>query len=408
MIRKRGRKGFCSAEFMIDGYTYQFTFNGKKGMPLITSKTEAREYEDDLRRQVVSGLSLKDPDLKNFAKFFNAIYMDYSRKHKVPLSTEFDEYYGKFLVEEFGRNTLSQISPRMIENYLFKMLETKTQYDRPYSPVTVRRHYNMLNQIFNMAIRERITNDNPCRLVSRTVLKKLPTWQNRERWLNKYAPDEEDRLFAAFNEYGDHLSAFCRIVLNTGIRPPKEVLSIKKEHVNLLDEARYCKVEKTDVLIPPRAVLVARGKDGRPRILPLNSVTQEVFSNLVADCVTSDWLFTNREGEPMKAVKKGFTSACRRAGIVDLRPYDLRHTFATRLLERGIHHYVISALLGHSSPLAGASYGSRMTPGYAHVSWETMVRAVEVLEQPVSSDQNVFSLDSGKIPADKLEGRKAV
>lgn len=92
--------------------------------------------------------------------------------------------------------------------------------------------------------------------------------------------------------------------LNTGIRPPKEVLSLKKEDVNLSDEARYCKVEKTDVLIPPRAVLVARGKDGRPRVLPLNIMTQNAFKNLVADCVAGNWLFTSREGEQMKAVKK--------------------------------------------------------------------------------------------------------
>src|SRR5207249_12335884 len=65
------------------------------------------------------------------------------------------------------------------------LLKTTTRFDRPHSPVTVRRHYNMLNQIFNMANRERLINDNPCREVSRTVLKQLPTWQNRERWLNK-------------------------------------------------------------------------------------------------------------------------------------------------------------------------------------------------------------------------------
>jgi len=88
-------------------------------------------------------------------------------------------------------------------------------------------------------------------------LKDFPTWQNRERWLNKFAADEEDRLFAAFNEYGEHLAAITRIILNTGIRPPKEVLSIKKEHVNLSDQARYYRVEKVDVLIPPRAVLVS-------------------------------------------------------------------------------------------------------------------------------------------------------
>ncbi|HEV8186828.1 MAG TPA: tyrosine-type recombinase/integrase [Pyrinomonadaceae bacterium] len=403
MIRKRGRKGFCSAEFMIDSHLYRFTFNGKNGMPLITSKTKARAYENDLRRQVVSGLLLKESDLKNFAKFFNEIYMDYSRKHKVPLSTQFDSYYGRSLVAEFGDRTLTQISPRMIEDYLVRLLATKTQYDTPYSPVTVRRHFNMLNQVFNMAIRERITNDNPCRLVSRTVLKKLPTWQSRDRWLNKYEPDEEERLFGAFTDYSDHLPAFCRIVLNTGIRPPKEVLSIKWDHVNLSTEPRYCQIDHTDVLMPPYSVVVAKGKDGRARVLPLNAVSYRAFSQLVSHCSCGDWLFRNVRDEPLHSVKRGFSGACSRANIANLRPYDLRHTFATRLLERGVHHYVISALMGHA---VSASFGSRMTPGYAHVSWDAMVSAVQSLEQPAPSIQNVFNLDSGKIPSKSILAQK--
>jgi hypothetical protein len=48
-----------------------------------------------------------------------------------------------------------------------------------------------------------------------------------------------------------------------------------------------------------------------------------------------------------------------------------------------------------------------MTPGYAHVSWETMVRAVEVLEQSDLSAQITFGLDSGKIPANSFSARKA-
>jgi integrase len=73
-----------------------------------------------------------------------------------------------------------------------------------------------------------------------------------------------------------------------------------------------------------------------------------------------------------------------RAGIDDLRPYDLRHTFATRLLDRGIHQYVISALLGHAMPVTGFGHASRITPGYAHATWEAMVDAVESLEYPVT------------------------
>jgi integrase len=391
-IRQRGKEGICESQFWVDGEFYQFTFNGKKGMPLITSKRKAREQEDDLKRQIKAGTFLKDSDLKNFAKFFDEIYLDYSRKHKTPLATEFDEHYGKRLLEEFGKKTLAQVTPRMIEGYLVKLRQTKTRLGTEHSAVTVRRHYDMLNQLFSLAIRERVASDNPCRLVSRSVLKDFPTWEKRERWLNKYDADEEGRLFASFNDYGEHLPAICRIILNTGIRPPKEVLGIKKEHVNLSDEARYYKTEKVDVLIPPRAVLVVKGKDGKPRVLPLNRTARGVFTILVGDSTTGEWLFTNRGGGPMKSIKKGFAAACERAGIEDLRPYDLRHSFATRLLDRGVHQYVISALLGHAAPVSGFGHASRITPGYAHATWEAMVEAVESLEYPATLLRGAFAV----------------
>ena len=119
-IRQRCKAGICSAEFWVDNEFYQFTFNGKKGMPLITSKKEAREYDEDLKRRIKTGAFLKDSDLKNFAKFFNEVYMDYSRRHKTPEATRFDEHYGRRLVEEFGARTLAQITARMVENYLVK------------------------------------------------------------------------------------------------------------------------------------------------------------------------------------------------------------------------------------------------------------------------------------------------
>jgi integrase len=383
-IRQRGKEGICESQFWVDGTFYQFTFNGKSGRPLITAKKEAREKEYELKREIRMGTNHKESELKQFAIFFDQIYMDHSRKHKQPLSTNFDQQNGKRLVEEFGQKTLSQITARQIENYLVALLRTNTRFDRPHSPVTVRRHYSMLNQIFNMAIRERLINYNPCNQISRTLLKQLPTWQNRERWLNKHSDDEEDRLFAAFNEHGEHIAAISRIVLNTGIRPPKEVLAIKKEHINLGADPRYFRVGGRDVLLPPKSVLVAKGKDGKPRVVPLNAIAQNVFRNLVEDLSTGEWFFTNRKDEPIKSIKKGFAAACARAGIENLRPYDLRHTFATRLLERGVHQFVISALLGHATPMAGFGYASRITPGYAHATWDAMVDAVMSLDRPLT------------------------
>jgi hypothetical protein len=68
---------------------------------------------------------------------------------------------------------------------------------------------------------------------------------------------------------------------------------------------------------------------------------------LVGDETTGRWLFS-KNGQPIKSIKKGFSSACERAGIEDLRPYDLRHTFATRLVERNVQTIIISELLGHT------------------------------------------------------------
>lgn len=173
------------------------------------------------------------------------------------------------------------------------------------------------------------------------------------------------------------------------------MLGIQKAHVNLTDEPRYFKHLGTDHLIPPRALFVAEAKDNRVRSIPLNSVAENILRVLCSDVTTGSWLFLNRKGKPLGSVKKGWQAACTRAGITDLRPYDLRHTFATRLVERYVPTPVISALLGHSMPVMGIAQ-SRITSGYAHATWEAMQRAVESLEHD-PPDLSVFQTNRDKM-----------
>jgi hypothetical protein len=70
-------------------------------------------------------------------------------------------------------------------------------------------------------------------------------------------------------------------------------------------------------------------------------------------------------------------------------------------------YFSMVLFLGRVTPAVGEGFGSRMTPGYAHVSWEAMVRAAEILEQPILSDPSIFVLDSGKIPANPEKAQKA-
>lgn len=391
-IKQRGKEKICTSAFTIEGRYYVFTFNGNRGQPLITSKRKAREREVELQKQIRAGTFIAESSAQTFARFYDEVFLDYSRSHKSEKSTDFDEYYGRSLKAEFGQKKLSQITPRMIEHYLLKLSQTKTQFDKPFSPVTVRMHYDRINQLFNQAIRERVINDNPCRLVSPTVLKQFPTWRRRERWLGKFDEKEEEKLF---KELDAGIQTICRLLLNTGLRPPKEVLGVQKAHVNLTDEPRYYKHKGRDFIIPPHALFVAQAKDGRVRSIPLNNPAESILRILCKDVTVTRWLFVNREGKPLGSFKKGWQRACERAGIDDLRPYDLRHTFATRLVERYVPTPVISALLGHSMLMAGFQE-SRITPGYAHATWEAMQKAVESLEYGVP-DLSIFQTNRDKI-----------
>ena len=84
------------------------------------------------------------------------------------------------------------------------------------------------------------------------------------------------------------------------------------------------------------------------------------------------YLFLNEQAKkPMTLIRRSFLTACKKAEITDLRIHDLRHTFASRLLERGADIETVRSLLGH--------FSITMTQRYVHSRDEAKKRAVELL-----------------------------
>jgi len=65
----------------------------------------------------------------------------------------------------------------------------------------------------------------------------------------------------------------------------------------------------------------------------------------------------NENGKRLSDVKRGFTSACRKAKLDDVSPHVLRHTCATWLMQRGVPTWEAAGFLGMSRETLERVYG---------------------------------------------------
>jgi integrase len=77
------------------------------------------------------------------------------------------------------------------------------------------------------------------------------------------------------------------------------------------------------------------------------------------------------DGTPYQSIHARFNNSCRRAGLTDVTPHTLRHTFASRLLASGVDPIMATKLGGWSS--------IKMLDRYAHADPSRMAEAVEKL-----------------------------
>ncbi|MFQ5527397.1 MAG: site-specific tyrosine recombinase XerD [Thermoanaerobaculia bacterium] len=102
--------------------------------------------------------------------------------------------------------------------------------------------------------------------------------------------------------------------------------------------------------------LIVLGKGGRERMVPLGESAEEWVARYLGDARPGlvdgrhETLFVNRYGRPL--TRQGFWKLLRaygtQAGIAELHPHLLRHSFATHLLEHGADLRSVQAMLGHA------------------------------------------------------------
>ncbi len=216
------------------------------------------------------------------------------------------------------------------------------------APATCNRILAVLKSICTLALAHGalLPGQSPCAGVSSF---KIHT--HHERYLSS---DEAGRLMRALETSLRPEAAAIRLLLLTGARK-SEILKARWENLRL----------------DQRLLTVPLSKSNKPRHIPLSDEAIAVIRSLrrEPDC---PWLFPGHvPGKPLSDIYLFWNDLRQRLRLADVRIHDLRHTFASFLVNAGHTLYEVQKLLGHSDP--------RTTMRYAHLEQASLVAAAQTV-----------------------------
>ena len=311
------------------------TWNGQNGKRhRRSSGTDDRKLAEALAAKWIKEDFLaehfgKKPDVP-----FSEALIRYAKAHKRdhPHSFKVDiRYRLKRLHERFGGRMLSELTLKVIQDYMDERLETVSQG-------TAQKDISTLRAVLNKAHREELMDKAP-------RFPRFKPLKPRDRWL---VPEEERRLISASAK---HLAPLVSFAVDTGGRL-SELLRLDWKDVELMEG----RIRFRDT------------KNGENRTVRLCNRAKKTLATLGPR--ESGPVFTFR-GKSMKTVQTSFERARIRAGLEDVRFHDLRHTFASRLVQGGVPLYDVMHLMGHKS--------LKMVQGYAHLAPDYQDRAIQAL-----------------------------
>jgi integrase len=311
-----------------------------------TNRKLAQRVFDRVKGELAEGVwfqKLPRED-RTFEEMMEKYMVEHSARNKAPKTNLRDRSLNDHLVGNFGNMFLTQITPRLIAEYKVKRREEGA------AAKTVNNELILMGHAFNLAIKEwEWVNENPVKKVSKEKVNNLI-----ERWLTF---EEENRLLSVSPKWLREIIIFA---INTGLRQ-SEILSLQWSRVDLS--------RKTVTILEEQK---NQGRD----TLPLSEEALTVLKERArVGRGETNYVFYNKVGRRIAArnLQRAFCSALKKSGIEKLRFHDLRHTFATRLVQAGVDIYTVQKL--------GRWKTISMVMRYAHHYPESLRSGIEVFNR---------------------------
>jgi integrase/recombinase XerC len=278
-------------------------------------------------------------------------YLTHTRKFSLQTVTAYQhdlELYFRFLLKQ---------------SWLFDRIQLKDarafladQVQQDLNPKTLKRRVATLKHFYQFYVDEGLITINPFALVrTPKVPKTLPTTidEPQVQQVLNHPVEEASRLMMRD-------LALVELLYGSGLRA-SEVVNLTMQDVNL-----------------PQRMLRILGKGNKQRLVPITKPCQQSLSLYLKDVrptlihaldasQLTNHVFLNHHGRKLtvRGLEYILSQMAKRSGIaLQIHPHQLRHTFATQLLDNGADLRTIQELLGHAT--------INTTQIYTHVSKEAL------------------------------------
>lgn len=309
------------------------------------TKKDAEKYLASVLRDRDMGL-FTEPSKQTLNQYLDQWLAEVARR-RVRERTYWD-YEGllkRYVRPVLGERRLSQLTPLEVQKLYNGMVEVGL------SARTVRYVHAVLHSALDQAVK--------WSMIPRNVTDLVQLPQQKKREMRALSPEEAKRFLDAAK--GTRWEALFSLMLTTGLRPG-EALGLKWQDVDFKNGRLYVQ----------RALARVKNQGGwrleepktakSRRVIPLpKNVLQDLKAHRkrqleeklkATDYTDHGFVFAVSNGEPLSErnlIREYFKPLLRKAGLPDIRLYDLRHTCATLLLAAGENPKIVSERLGHAS-----------------------------------------------------------
>jgi integrase len=328
-----------------------FTYNGQQVRQ--STETDDRKLAEKIYHKVMTEVVEgkwfeRQQGTHTFAETMERYMKEHSVRNKTPKSHERDKSLLAHLLSHFGTLRLSELCPRIVSEYKVQRRAAGVK------PKTINNELALMNHALNLCVKEwEWLKVNPIGKVSKEKV------NNRiDRWL---LTDEEKRLRDASRAWLWEIILFA---MSTGLRQG-DIINLRWNQVDLRRRTLYISAEQ-------------KNKD--INTLPLNATAMGVLeARSLVHQIPEGYVFLNRDGGKINArnLLRSFYAACDKAKVIKFRFHDLRHTFATRLVQAGVDLYTVQKL--------GRWKSISMVERYAHHCPESLRPGVEALDRIITN-----------------------